>query len=263
MRIPSIVLLAPQGVFRTATAGMLLAGLMLLAGCGHSSASATQGSAAKPAMGAAQNAADPPHSAQAAVAPMTAAAGGLAARTGALTNPDSATMVYLYYDLAGIKPPIDQWVENDDRVRDAPGADKAAQRVAVKSAIQAGMAAVRGVGVLHLTTNTGISAYDPTYHEFIVGALAPGMAFTFQAQHQTVSLKFDNGLAAQTWNVPADKAQGITDRFGDEQLTLDTRLKIDKVLPNPSGGTIVARVVAWSLRSRDGGTIARVPVPRQ
>lgn len=44
-------------------------------------------------------------------APTAAAAvpgSDIATRKGELTNPDNPTMVFLYYDLAGIAPPIDQ-----------------------------------------------------------------------------------------------------------------------------------------------------------
>jgi hypothetical protein len=237
--------------------------LALLGGCGKSSAPASvSGSDAAPATPAAPTAGTPvaPPAAQAAQA--RSAGGDLVARTGELSNPDNATMVYLYYDLAGITPPIEQWVEQDQRVRYAPGADKAAQRVAVKAAFEGGLAAVRGVGVIHLTANANLSQYDPTYGEFTIGALSPGSVYTFKAMDQTVTLKFNNALAAQTWSVPKEQAQGITDRYGDHMLNLDTTLKIEQVVPDPAGGTIVARVVSWNLRdSRDGTTVARVTVP--
>jgi hypothetical protein len=236
--------------------------LMLLGGCGKSPApvAASDAAAAQAAPAApTANAPAVPQAAQATQAPPTD--GNLAARTGELSNPDDATMVYLYYDLAGITPPIEQWVEQDQRVRYAPGADKAAQRVAVKAAFEGGLAAVRGVGVIHLTANANLSQYDPTYGEFTIGALSPGSVYTFKALDQTVTLKFNNALAAQTWSVPKDQAQAITDRYGDHPLNLDTTLKIEQVLPNPAGGTIVARVVSWNLRNgSDGTTVARVTV---
>lgn len=48
-------------------------------------------------------------------------AAGLNGRTGELLNPESSTVVFLYYDLAGISPPIDTWVEDDNRVKFAQG----------------------------------------------------------------------------------------------------------------------------------------------
>jgi hypothetical protein len=255
----------PSPGSRNATQGVVIGmsiTLMLLAGCGKSPASvATSGSGAAQATPAAPPANAPAQTTQA-IPPSAPTDAGLAARTGELSNPDDATMVYLYYDLAGITPPIEQWVEQDQRVRYAPGADKAAQRVAVKAAFEGGLTAVRGVGVIHLTANANLSQYDPTYGEFTIGALSPGSVYTFKALDQTVTLKFNNALAAQTWSVPKDQAQAITDRYGDRQLNLDTTLKIEQVLPDPAGGTIVARVVSWNLRNgSDGTTVARVTVP--
>ncbi|HET7563291.1 MAG TPA: hypothetical protein VFJ87_13015 [Rhodanobacteraceae bacterium] len=239
--------------------------LMLLGGCGKSAAPVSASSPGAAQATPTAPTANAPITPQAAQALQPAPAGSnLAARTGELSNPDNATMVYLYYDLAGITPPIEQWVEQDQRVRYAPGADRAAQRVAVKAAFEGGLAAVRGVGVIHLTANANLSQYDPTYGEFTLGALSPGSVYTFKAMDQTVTLKFNNALAAQTWSMPKDQAQGITDRYGDHMLNLDTTLKIEQVLPDPAGGTIVARVVSWNLRdSRDGTTVARVKVPGQ
>lgn len=190
------------------------------------------------------------------------ATGAFAGRSGELTNPDNQTVIFLYYDLAGIAPPIDQWVQQDRSVNNARGADKAARRATAKAAFEAGMAGVRGVGVIHLTANANLSEYDPSYGEFTVGALAPGSAYTFQALGQKVEVKFDNGLTAQTWSVPKEQAQAIVDKIGNDSLTVDTTLKIDKVLPRPDGGTIVSRIVSWNLRNaRDGTTVARMQVP--
>ncbi len=213
MRIRSIIKIALTKPARLLPPAL---GLLLLAGCDKSPLNATAGTPT-----AAPSAAAAP--ADATTTP--ASAGGLAARTGELTNPDNATMVFLYYDLAGITPPIDQWVEQHTRVRYANAADKAAQRATVKAALQAGMAAVHEVGVIHLTSNASLSSYDPTYGEFTVGGLSPGSVYTFSAQGQTVSLKFDNGLAAQSWSVPKDQAQAIVDKIGNNPLTLDTRVR--------------------------------------
>lgn len=142
--------------------------------------------------------------------------------------------------------------------------DKAIQRKAVKAAFEAGLAAVRGVGVIHLTMNASLSQYDPTYGEFTIGALSPGSAYAFKAQGQTVGLKFDNGLAAQTWRVPKEGAQAAVDKIGSDHRTVDTTLKIDKVLPGPDGGTIVTHIDSWNLHNtNNGNTLARVKVPEQ
>lgn len=231
-----------------------------LAGCSQSPATASAGgtdatAAATPA---------PAGAAPAATNATTLPATGLAARTGELINPDNPTMVFLYHDLAGIAPPIDQWVERDSRVNQAPGADKAAVRKTVKAELDAGMASVRGVGVLHLTLRADLRAYDPTYGEFTLAALAPGSAYGFEALGEKVALTFDNGLVAQTWSVPGEQAQTIVDKFGNAPLNLDATLKIRKVLPGPGGGTLVAHVVSWNLRdANSGNTIAKVQVPER
>lgn len=253
------------GAIRSWSVCLALLAALLLGACGKSPAPGTAGTAAATTPNAAADTTattatqDEPG---AGPTPAHHVTGGVAGRNGELTNPDDQTMVFLYYDLAGITPPIDQWVERDNRVTFARGADKAAQRATAKAAFQAGMASVRGVGVIHLTANANLSQYDPTYGEFTVGALAPGSAYTFRALGQQVEVKFDNGLVAQTWSVPKAQAQAIADKIGTDPLTVDATLKIDKVLPRPDGGTIVSRIVSWNLRNaRDGTTVARMQVP--
>jgi hypothetical protein len=238
------------------------AATLLASGCGASQAPAATGTA-QAATPAAAGAPRTTAARAAAADPAPAGdTGGLAGRTGELTNPDNPTMVFLYHDLAGIAAPIEQWVENDNRVRFARGPDKAAQRTVVRSELQAGMAGVRGVGVIHLTLNGRLSDYDPAYGEFTIDALSPGSVVTFKAFNENVGLKFANGLDAQTWAVPADKAHAIEDLIGrNAGISLEIALRIDKVQPGPGGGTIIADVMSYQMRDPRGGTtLGRVQV---
>ena len=133
--------------------------------------------------------------------------GEFANRKGELQNPDDSTVVFLYYDLSGMKPPIADWVEQDSRVQYAPGIDKPARRTAVKSELESAAAAVRGMGLLRLSMNANLSEYDPSYSEFTVRALAPSSIVTYSALGQKVSVSFRNGRTAQIWRVPAAEAQ--------------------------------------------------------
>ncbi|HEX4969784.1 MAG TPA: hypothetical protein VFV69_01945 [Steroidobacteraceae bacterium] len=195
-----------------------------------------------------------------------AAAGAFANRKGELLNPDDSTIVFLYYDLAGLKPPITDWVEQDNRVQYAPGLDKAARRDAVKRELEAAAAAVRGMGMLRLSMNANLSEYDPTYSEFQVRALAPSSVVTYSALGQKVSLNFRNGRTAQIWRVPAAEAQTIRDKLGNygANVGLDVLLRIAEVQPGPGGGTIVTDVLEYEMREqRTGMTIARVQVAQK
>lgn len=174
---------------------------------------------------------------------------GLDARSGELLNPDDSTMVLLYYELAGLELPLDQWVENDNRVRYARGAQKAALREQVRAQLQAAAAVVRGIGFIRLSMNAALSEYDPSYGEFTVGALAPSSVVSFDALGQKISLRFGNGRAAQIWAVPQAQAQAIQDMFGySRNVSLDALLRINRVQPAPNGGSIVADVIEYELR---------------
>ncbi|MEZ5565182.1 MAG: hypothetical protein R3F24_06525 [Gammaproteobacteria bacterium] len=185
-------------------------------------------------------------------------------RTGELVNPDNSTMVFLYYDLAGIPPPMDNWVEGDSRVQYAPGPEKAANRKTVKAELESAAASVHGIGVLHLSMSANLSDYDPTYGEFTVQALSPSQEVEFQALGQKVSLRFANGRVAQIWKVPAAESQAIRDKIGrSRNVSMDVTLNILGVLPAPGGGVISTNVVDYELRDNQSGSVlARVQVPQ-
>ena len=250
--------------------------LLLVAACGGTDNTTPTGGtgpaegslpSSAPAPGA-PAAASPDNTAADTVAPAAAPTSpvtALGGRTGELVNPDNNAMVFLYYDLAGIPPPIDRWVEDDSRVKYGPAIDKASQRVAVRAELDAGVAAVRGTGVIRLSLNSAnLSDYDPTYGEFTVRALSPSSVVEFAALGQKVSLKFGNGKYAQIWRVPAAEAQGVRDKLAmANNVELDVLLAIKSVLPGPAGGTLTADVVEYEMRETRGGTtLARIQLPQ-
>jgi hypothetical protein len=181
-------------------------------------------------------------------------AGALAARAGDLTDPDGTTMVYLYHDLAHVPAPVDDWVEEDSRVKLAAPIDKAARRTAVRAEIAGGLAAVQKIGVLHLSLNANLSDYDPSYGEFTVRAFAPSSILSFSGFGEKVSLKFDNARAAQTWKVPAADAQDVRDQIGiSGNIVADATLRIIAVQPESGGGSITVRIIEYKLRDERGG----------
>lgn len=189
----------------------------------------------------------------------------ISGRTGELVNPDDHAMIFLYFDLAGIQPPLDQWVDQDHRVLSAAAFDKAAVRTAVRGELESAAAAVRGVGFLRVTMNANLSDYDPTYGEFSVRALAPSSTLEFQARSNKVALRFANGRVAQVWRVPPDEAQIVRDKIGGYGggVTLDVLLRISSVQPSHAGGTITAEVIEYEMReTRRGLTVGRVQVAK-
>lgn len=247
--------MSTQHTFTASSAGFALTIALMLTSCGSTSHDASANAPAQAAAAA--------PTAPAKEAPNGTADGGdFVSRTGELSNPDNATMVFLYYDLAGIPPPLDDWAEQDMRVRIALGPDKAAKRAQVRGELTAGLRAVRGVGVIHLAMQANLSDYDPSYSEFTIRALSPSSQVEFDAFGQKVELSFDNALDAQSWHVPAADAQAIRDRINQQGVQMDLTVKIDRVQPGPAGGAIVARVLHYDLRETNGDTtLARVDVP--
>jgi hypothetical protein len=192
-----------------------------------------------------------------------ASADPMAARTRVAVNPDATTMVLLYFDLAGIDPPIDRWVEDDRRVQTARPADKAAQRNAVRAELEAAFAAVRNIGRLRLSvSNAGLSDYDPGYQEFTIGALSPGSQFDYKALSHGVTVQFVNGETAQHWSVPTAQAELVRDRTARGGTQLDVQLRIAGVQPGAGGGTILTSIQSYELRAPDGSTLVRAKVPQ-
>ena len=231
---------------------IVLAAVSVLAAC--------SGEAQAPPSGAAQARAAP----GGAPAPAaTSAAPGLAARRGELVNPDNSAMVFLYLDLAGIAPPIDDWVEKDSRVLYGPASGKAAWRGQGRAERRLDRSAPRRRDP-PVAERCQLSDYDPSYGEFTVGALAPSSVVEFNALGQKVTLKFGNARAAQTWRVPAAEAQTIRDKVGrGGNVEMDMLLRITGVQPGMGGGSIVADVQQYELRMSHNATmIGRVQVVR-
>lgn len=186
-----------------------------------------------------------------------------AARRGSLINPDAAAVVLLYYDLAGIAAPIDEWVEDDARVKYAQPIERAARRESVKAELQAARNAVRGVGSMRLSTDANLSDYDPVYGEFTVRALSPSSVFDFDAFGKKIKVNIGNGLRAQVWRVPPADAQPIRDKvaFAGGRVTLDVLLRVSDVQPGVDGGSITAEVVEYEMKdARNAATLARVQI---
>ena len=196
-------------------------------------------------------------------APAPATAPALPGRNAELVNPGASTVVMLYYNLAGLAAPIEQWVNGDNRVQMAPSADKPAQRAAVRAELEAGLAGVRNAGAIRLSILANLGEYDATYGEFTVRAFAPSSVMEFKAFGQTVALKFGNARAAQVWRVPADQAQGVRDRVGYASVSADALLQIRDVHAAPEGGTITVNVIEYELREDRGGTLLGRVQPAQ
>jgi hypothetical protein len=251
----------------------VLIAAVLVAACGNDKTSAD--SAAGPAAGAATptsestaSAATPQGGAAADAAPVAAAANapvqGLGGRSGELINPDNSTVVFLYYNLAGLTPPIDNWVEQDNRVQFAQALEKAERRKAVRAELESAAAAVKDIGAIRLSMNANLSEYDPSYGEFAVRALAPSSVISFNDLGQKVELRFANGRQAQIWRVPQAESQAVRDKIGyGPGVGLDVLLRITGVQPGPGGGTINTEVVEYQMQTQNGLTIARVQVAQR
>jgi len=235
--------------------------LVLAAGCGGPPPAGEGAAQATPAAASPQPAAQ---SASTATVAATAAAGPAApafrGRTGELVNPDNTTMVLLYFDLAGLPPPIDQSLDDDMRVRMARATDKPAARDLVRKELEAGLAGVRNIGAIRMSLAANLSEYDSTYNEFTVRALSPSSIVEFKALGQKVAVKFGNARTAQVWRVPAAEAQAVVDRVGfASDVSLDALLAIRDVHAAPEGGNITVNVIEYELReNRSGNLLGRV-----
>lgn len=180
---------------------------------------------------------------------------GIGGRSGELVNPAPETVVMLYHDLAQVAFPFDRVVAEDSRVSMAKPIDKQAQRDAVRAELEAALASVRGVGLLRISMGANLSDYDPSYGEFTVRALAPSSVVTFDGYREHVELRFSNGLAAQTWKVPAEEAQLVRDKIGQFQsASVDVLVRITGVQPEAGGGgSIQTEIVEYELRADPSG----------
>ncbi len=237
----------------------LILALGLVAGCGKDTPPATESSvtSAPNAQAGSADAATPLSPA----ATVSQDANKYANRSGELGNPDDSAMVMLYRDLANLPPPIERWVEADNRLQFAPAPQKAGIREQITREYEAARDAVKGVGVLRLTlANAQLSDYDPSYGEFTIRALSPSSTVEYKTLGETVTLKFDNARTAQLWKASADEAQAVRDKLGNNygRAAPDITLAVTGVVPGPAGGTITTRIIEYELRDRrSSNTLAR------
>jgi hypothetical protein len=147
-------------------------------------------------------------------------------------------------------------------VMTAEPVQKAPRRQATQEKLTAAAAAVQHVGLIRLSMYANLSAYDPTYSEYTIGALAPSSQIPFQAFRETVSVQFANAQQAQRWSVPAAEAQATQDRVGSKGLVyIDVLVRAKSVQPGSGGGVITGDVVEYELKnSQTGAILARKKV---
>jgi hypothetical protein len=190
----------------------------------------------------------------------TNAKNGIEGRQGELATPSESSIVFLYYSLAGLKPPLESWVENDQRLLQAPAPDKAQRRQELQNEYELGAKSVNDIGTIRVSMyNANLSEYDPTYGEFTIGAISPGSHLAYRAFNQEVKIKFANAKTAQLWRVTSEEAQIVRDKLGhSSSASIDLELKVIGVQPETNGGTIMANIVEYELRSNNNTVIARI-----
>jgi len=195
-------------------------------------------------------------------APAPAIAQRMAGRTNELINPEHPQMVFLYYSVAGLNPPLSGWVEDDARVRRADALEKEARRTEVNAELTALQQSVAPVGRIRMSLNGQLSEYDPNFGEFTIRSFAPSSSLSFRQYGQNVELRFRNGQYAQIWRVPQADAQAVIDRAGPGRyVTIDALFQIVDVQPGANGGAILVDVMEYEMRARNGGqTVGRVRV---
>lgn len=182
---------------------------------------------------------------------------GIEGRQAELASPSDSSIVFLYYSLAGLKPPLESWVENDARLLQAPAPDKALRRQELQNEYELGAKSVNGIGTIRVSLNSAnLSEYDPTYGEFTVGAISPGSHLSYSAFNQNIKIQFANAKTAQLWRVTPEEAQVVRDKLGRyASASIDLELKIIGVQPETNGGTIMANIVEYELRDNIKNTV--------
>ena len=182
-------------------------------------------------------------------------------RTGELVSPDAEAIASLYYDWAGIEPPIDEFAEqyvNDDRsVNDGNRVQKLARAQDIyRRRFRSGL----NVGFIKLNLSAKLSEYDAATGEFYVDAFAPGSSVNYRAYDRFFHLKFENDADAYRWKVPAYMADRIVQQtegeHGFRSLTIPVVAQVTSVAPSgTTGGIIYARILSYSLQARATGAV--------
>lgn len=187
------------------------------------------------------------------------------ARHRTVVNPSAAEIVMLYHSLAGTRPAIERWVEQDHRLIGANAPDKAQIRADMRAELEALTNSVGDIGRLRISLrDAGLSTYDPAYGEFTIGALSPGTVIPFEEYGEKIVVRMDNAHIAQIWKINPDKAREVQDKLGTyPRASIDLVLDVIGAVPSPGGGSITARIAEYEIqdaRTR-GVRIVRNAVP--
>lgn len=238
----------------------LLAGALLLAGCGGSSGDSGEAGASgpsataeeetqptRPAWAPKEDAKDSGKAKgdtpKAAAAPAASPFG-----TAALAYPDDFQMTLLAYRLTDREPPLAAWAGENPDVKYADEFSRAAKLEAETARLADIYASTEGVGVLQIRLNSQLSQYDSGRGGYYLTAFSPGNQVTFGGKEQ-VSLQLDNMASAFFWPVDAARAQEILEHTS-RQIDIDTKVQLTGIQRRSNGLVIQGQILEYGIYSK-------------
>lgn len=176
-----------------------------------------------------------------------------------LEAPDAETVGWIYYDLAGVEPPLERWARkaHEDqarRYRSGVNEFNAADHLAeVRAEFSKRFEGAKGFDRVRVDINGNVSEYDTEYQEFYVDAFSPGSYLSYEALGQTFKIRMTNAADAYVWSVPAEEARKIVKRLGSyRRVKVSAHLKLKNAAPLANGGRIDAEIVSYTIYSSKG-----------
>lgn len=188
-----------------------------------------------------------------------------------VTAPDAETIGWIFYDRAGLTPPLDDWarkdVERASREYKSPinefNRDEYVENAKARLAKQ--FAAAKRVSEIRLELSGQLSDYDTEYEEFYIDVFKPGSFLSFKSRDETFTLKLTNAMAAYTWKVPKEQAMKIVQRVGSgwRSVKVSAQFRIVDASPTNGGGTLNMEAVGYTVLSSSGVPLGTVEIAKK
>ncbi len=147
-----------------------------------------------------------------------------------LTEPTDDAMCLLYYKLAKLAPPLDDFAAHASSVQRANEFDKQHSLEAEKGRLIALQASLLPVTTVTIALQMNFGEYDSTAGEYDLSGFDPSQFVIFECFGQgQVRLRFDNASDAQRWMLDSKAAEAVLTKDPDRTILAQATVDLSDV----------------------------------
>lgn len=178
-----------------------------------------------------------------------------------LRDPTGETVVWAFYQLAGLEPDFEPLVVKRMRnERDVNEFNRAQIMAEKEQELRTEFAAAAGYTHMTVNLSSGLSQYDPTYEEYYLSAMGPGSYLSFHGHDQRVDVRLINAEDGSVWSLPPQEAEKVASVLGggghNRQVSLRLELELGETIPTGNGGELHAKILRLGIYTPPRGNFA-------